>query len=327
MTGITIKGIGAYSPEMIITNDKLSEIVDTSDEWITSRTGIKERRISTGEDTSDIAIKAVNMALDRAEVKPEDVDLIIVATVTPDKFTPSVSCIVQKEVQAKNAIAFDINAACSGFIFALDIGISMMNTNKNIKNAVIVGSEVLSKIIDWNDRSTCVLFGDGSGAVVLSRDDSKKEKLYSSILKSEGEKGECLEIGANDVENPFVLGDNNKKNKKLEMVGSAVFKFASVAIVDSIQKLLVDNNLTLDDIEYVVPHQANYRIIDYAAKKLKVSTDKFYINLDRYGNTSSASIPLALNEMYEKGIIRRGMKIIMVGFGGGLTCGAVLIEL
>ncbi|MBU5487768.1 ketoacyl-ACP synthase III [Clostridium sp. MSJ-8] len=327
MKGINIKGIGAYSPEMIVTNDKLSEIVDTSDEWITSRTGIKERRISQGEDTSEVAIKAVNMALDRAQVKPEDVDLIIVATVTPDNFTPSVSCIVQKEVQAKNAVAFDINAACSGFIFALDIGISMMNSNKNIKNAVIVGSEVLSKIIDWNDRSTCVLFGDGSGAVVLSRDDSNEEKLYSSVLKSEGEKGECLEIGANDVENPFVLGDNNKKNKKLAMMGSAVFKFASVAIVDSIHHLLEENNLTLDDVEYIVPHQANYRIIDFAAKKLKISTDKFYLNLDRYGNTSSASIPLALNEMYENGLLKRGMKIIMVGFGGGLTCGAVLIEL
>lgn len=327
MKGIKIKSIGAYAPSLIVSNDHLSEIVDTSDEWIRERTGIIERRITTGEDTSEIATQAAKMALDRAKIDPSEIDVIIVATVTPDNYCPSVACMVQKNINATNAIAFDINAACTGFVFGMDIGYSMMKANDSYNNILIIGAETLSKVIDWEDRSTCVLFGDGGGAMVLSREEVSKEKYFSFNAKSVGEKGDCLRIGAEDVKNPFIKNNAELKNKKLVMNGGEVFKFATGAIYKSIEKVLNDSNLKIDDIDYIVPHQANYRIIEYTAKKLKIDVEKFYINLDRYGNTSSASIPIALNEMYEKNLFKENMKVILVGFGGGLTYGSALIEL
>lgn len=326
MKGIKIKGFGSYVPSNVVTNFDLSKIVDTSDQWITERTGIKERRISTGEDTSNLAIKAANAALDRAQISSEEIDLLIVATVTPDNFCPSVSCMVQKSIGASKAIAFDINAACSGFVFASNIAYSMMEANENINKALVIGAETLSKITNWEDRSTCVLFGDAAGSMILSREELKKEKLHYFDIKSVGEKGDCLKIGAEEVANPYVK-DNVEKYKKLEMNGGEVFKFATSVINKSIKKVLKDSNLSIEDIDYIVPHQANYRIIEYSAKKLQVDMNKFYINLDKYGNTSSASIPLALSEMQEKGLLKEGMKIISVGFGGGLTYGAALLEI
>ncbi|MGG7177814.1 beta-ketoacyl-ACP synthase III [Clostridium paraputrificum] len=326
MGEINIKAFGAYAPSHIVRNNDLVKIVDTSDEWISSRTGINERRISKGEDTSQIAVKAANKALDRAGIKGKDIDLIIVATITPDMFTPSVACLVQKEIGATKAMAFDINAACSGFIYGLQTTYSMMSYNQEFKNALVIGAETLSKIIDWDDRSTCVLFGDGGGAVVLSNSIDNIKKKVSFYSKSEGDKGEYLTAGAFDVINPYI-NESNIRNKKVEMNGREVFKFATTSIVDGVYKVLEQSNLTIKDIDYIVPHQANYRIIDYSAKKLKIKTEKFYTNLDRYGNTSSGSIPIALNEMYERGILKEGNKIIMVGFGGGLTYGAVLVEL
>lgn len=326
MEGINIKGFGASVPSKVISNYDLSEIVETSHDWIIERTGINERRISQGEDTSNLAIKAANIAIERANVKNEEIDLIVVATITPDMLTPSVACLVQKEIGANKAMAFDINAACSGFIYGLQVAYSMMNGNKAFKNVLVIGAEVLSKIVDWKDRSTCVLFGDGAGAVVLSREEIEKEKKVSFYALAEGDKGDALIAASFDVINPYVEKVNNR-NQKVSMNGREVFKFATSSIVEAINKVLEDSNLTLDDIDYIVPHQANYRIIDYSAKKLKVDTKKFYMNLDRYGNTSSASIPLALNEMYEKGMISSGKKLIMVGFGGGLTFGAMLVEL
>lgn len=325
MEEVSIKAFGAYAPSHIVSNDDLSKIVETNDEWIVERTGIKERRISEGEDTSNIAVKAANQALERANLKGEDIDLIIVATITPDKFTPSVACLVQKEIQAENAMAFDVSAACSGFIFALQSAYSMMKVTENFKNALVIGVETLSKIMNWEDRSTCVLFGDGGGAVVLSKEEGNGgiKEFYS---KSIGKKGDCLVVNAMPVLNPFVK-DNNTNYQKIFMNGGEVFKFATKVIVESIKKILEKSSLTIDDIDYIVPHQANLRIIDYAARKLKVDISKFYTNLERYGNTSSASIPLALNEMYEKNLLKKGHKIILVGFGGGLTYGAVLIEL
>lgn len=325
MEEVSIKAFGAYAPSRIVSNDDLSKIVETNDEWIVERTGIKERRISEGEDTSDIAVKAATKALERANLKGEDIDLIIVATITPDKFTPSVACLVQKEIQAENAMAFDVSAACSGFIFALQSAYSMMKVTENFKNALVIGVETLSKIMNWEDRSTCVLFGDGGGAVVLSKEEGNGgiKEFYS---KSIGKKGDCLVVDAMPVVNPFIK-DNNTNYQKISMNGGEVFKFATKVIVESIKKILEKSSLTIDDIDYIVPHQANLRIIDYAARKLKIDISKFYTNLERYGNTSSASIPLALNEMYEKNLLKKGHKIILVGFGGGLTYGAVLIEL
>lgn len=326
MQNIDIIGFGSYLPPLVVTNNDLSKIIDTSDEWIESRTGIKERRISEGEDTSMIAAKAAKLALQRANIEAQDIDLIVLATVTPDTFTPSVACLVQKEIGAKNAMAFDINAACSGFVYGLQVAYSMMEYNKGFKKTLVIGAETLSKMLNWEDRSTCVLFGDGAGAVILSNEENDKKKSLAFYSRSEGEKGDALYAGALDVINPYV-SKITEKHKKVTMNGKEVFKFASSAIVESINKVLEQSNLTLEDIDYIVPHQANCRIIEYAAKKMKVNLEKFYLNVDKMSNTSSASIPIALNEMYEKNMLSNGEKIILVGFGGGLTCGAVLIEL
>lgn len=322
MKEVIIGGVGKYTPSKIVTNKKLSEIIDTSDEWIYSRTGIKSRYISTGEDTSYMAARASTDAIEDANISPTDIDLIVLATCTPDMFTPSTACIVQSIIGAKNALAFDISAACSGFIYGLDVAKSLMKAN-NYNHALVIGAENLSKSVDWEDRSTCILFGDGAGAVVLSKSEDKG--LISSFCKSEGDKWECITIEGNDVDSPFV---ENKihRNSKLKMNGNEVFKFASSTIVNSINQILEDNNLTLEDIDYIIPHQANIRIIDYAAKKLNLPINKFYINIEKYGNTSAASIPLALSEMYEKNLLKKGNKIILVGFGAGLTYGATLIN-
>lgn len=326
MQDVSIKGFGAYAPTNTVSNYDLSNLVETSNEWIVDRTGIKERRISQGEDTSEIATKSAEMAIERAGISGEDIDLIIVATITPDMFTPSVACMVQKGIGAKNAMAFDVNAACSGFIYGMQIAYSMMECNSSFKNVLVIGAEILSKIVDWTDRSTCVLFGDGSGAVVLSRTEVEKKKNASFYSKSDGSKGDALTAAAVDVINPYVK-EIVTRNKKVEMNGQEVFKFAVTSIVNGIKTVLEDSNLTIDDIDFIVPHQANLRIIEFAAKKLKMDFNKFYVNLDRYGNTSSATIPMALNEMYENSLLKKGKKIIMVGFGGGLTFGAALIEL
>lgn len=322
MREVVISGIGAYAPSNVVTNEDLSSIVETSNEWIVDRTGISERRISTGEDTSSIATKAAKVAINRSLIKNEDLELIIVATITPDMCTPSVACMVQKELGATKATAFDVNAACSGFIYALQIAESMMKIH-NFKNALVIGAETLSKIVDWKDRGTCVLFGDGGGAAILTQ--SKNKGIINTFSKADGSKYESLIAGAFDVENPYAL-DVNPRNTKVQMKGGEVFKFATAAIVDAVKNVLLNTGYNLDDIKYIVPHQANLRIIDYAAKKLDVNKEKFYVNLDRFGNTSSASIPIALNEMFEKGLLKAEDKIILVGFGGGLTFGSALIK-
>ncbi|NFH88687.1 ketoacyl-ACP synthase III [Clostridium botulinum] len=319
---IKIGGVGGYLPSLVVTNDKISEFVDTNDEWIVERTGIKERRISEGENTSEIAVKAAKVALERAKIDSENLDLIIVATITPDMFMPSVACLVQKELNANNATAFDINVACSGFVFALETANSLMKS-LNYKNALVIGAETLSKVINWNDRGTCILFGDGGGAAVLVRDE--KNGIINSYLKTDGKKGDSLTIGALDFNTPFTK-ENFISNQYVEMNGREVFKFATSAIIKAIDGALEGTDICLDDIKYIVPHQANIRILDYVAKKLKIDINKFYTNLDKTGNTSSASVPLALNEVYEKGLLNEGDKILLVAFGGGLSYGATLLE-
>lgn len=322
MDNVVIAGVGKYIPSKVVTNDMLSQIVDTNDEWITSRTGIKQRHITTGENTSDIASKAALNALANANIDALDIDLIIVATCTPDMFTPATACIVQKNIGAKNAFAFDLSAACSGFIYGINVAKSMMKQN-NIKKSLVIGAETLSKALDWKDRSTCVLFGDGAGAAVLSLDEG--EGIIDIICNSKGAKWENLTIGAKDIDNPYV-DEVTIFNPYLQMNGGEIFKFATVTMVKLIKEILKQNNLTLDDIDYIVPHQANERIIQFAAKKLDISMDKFYININEYGNTSAASIPIAISEMEEKSLLKKGDKIIAVGFGAGLTSGACLIE-
>lgn len=325
INGIRFTGIGSSVPEKIIKNDDLSNIVETSDEWISSRTGIKERRISVDQNTSELAAEAALRALENAGLKAEEVDLIVVATITPDGFMPSTACLVQDKIGAINATAFDINAACSGFIYAINTAAALIHAGQ-YKNAIVIGAEVLSKILDWTDRNTCVLFGDGAGAIVLTAGDVTN-KLYIE-LGSDGSKGEVLACPAVPVRNVFIGNTETDKETDsfITMNGKEVFKFAVKVIASSIANILKESGLTMEDIKYVVPHQANYRIIESAAKKLEVKDSKFYLNLNKYGNTSGASIPLAMDEMERKGLIEKGDKLILVGFGGGLTWGATLIE-
>ncbi|WP_294156498.1 beta-ketoacyl-ACP synthase III [uncultured Clostridium sp.] len=322
MSNVEIAGIGAYTPSLAVTNDDISRLVETNDEWIVKMTGIKERRISEGEDTSEMAAKAALSALKRADVDPKDLDLIIVATISPDMFIPSTACLVQSILGADDAACFDISVACSGFVYAMEIAQSMMKS-MNYKNALIVGSETLSKVINWHDRSTCILFGDGAGAAVLKR--TEEEGIIKSYLRSEGRKGDALTIGAADFNTPFAK-ESVEKDRHVVMNGGEVLRFAVGAIADGVKKLLEDTGTSIDEVKYIVPHQANIRIIQSAAKKLHLDMDKFYVNIDKYGNTSSASVPIALNEMYEEGLIKKGDKLILVAFGGGLTYGSSIIK-
>ncbi|MGL5067271.1 MAG: beta-ketoacyl-ACP synthase III [Sarcina sp.] len=315
-------GVGAYAPNNVVSNQDLQKIVDTSDDWIKSRTGIRERRISTSEQTSDLAAKAAKVALEMANINVEDIDYIIVATITPDNYTPSTASMVQDKIGAINASAIDINAACTGFMYAMEIADSLIKTGA-YKNILIVGAETLSKILDWNDRSTCVLFGDGAGAAILTRTEEKG--IQAIITGSDGSKGSSLVAENLALSNPFVENCESP-NPYITMNGGEVFKFATRIMESSIIKVLNKGGVSLQEVDYIIPHQANYRIIEHVSKKLKLDISKFIINLDRYGNTSGASIPIALAEAVELGKIKKGDKIVLVGFGGGLTWGSVLIE-
>lgn len=320
----TIIGTGRYLPEQVVTNHDLANIVETSDEWITSRTGIKQRRISTGENTSDLAYKAGLKALEKAELGADALDLIICATITPDSFMPSVACMVQDLLGAKNAVAFDLSAACTGLVYAVATATSFIESGM-FQTILVIGAETLSKVMDWTDRGTCVLFGDGAGAVVLQAS-NQKHGIRSMHMISDGSKQDYLYLPALAVSNPFVDSEAKKVPPYISMKGQEVFKFAVRTISDLIQKVLVKADLEKDDIRYVVAHQANYRIIEQAAKFAGISLDKFFVNLDQYGNTSAATIGIALDEMNEKNMLEPGDKIILIGFGGGMTSGAILVE-
>ncbi|GAA0726384.1 ketoacyl-ACP synthase III [Clostridium malenominatum] len=330
MVEVQIIGTGSYLPERVLTNEEISKVVETDDEWIRSRTGIGERRISTGENTSDIAAKAAFAALENADLTPEEIDLIIVATATPDCYTPATACIVQNIIGAKNAVCFDISAACSGFIYGLNIAEQFLRGG-SMKNALVIGAETLSKILDWNDRGTCVLFGDGAGAAVVKA--GKEKGILANHMGSDGRGSNLLKCNAAPVEinNPIlrkeVLGDRvTGSTGYLFMEGKEIFKFAVKVMEETIEKLLEKAKLNIDDIDYIIPHQANLRIIDYTIKKLNIDKEKFYVNLQNYGNTSGGSIPIALDEMNKKGLLRKGQNILMVGFGGGLTWGGTLVK-
>lgn len=322
-----IIGTGSYAPEHVVTNDDLSKIVDTSDEWISSRTGIKERRISTGEGTVDLSVKASIMAIENSGISAEDIDMIIVATTSPDNLFPSTACEVQAKIGAVNAFAYDIYAACTGFIYGVNNAFQYIRSGQ-CKNVLVIGAEVLSKFLDWTDRNTCVLFGDAAGAAIISR--SEEKGIYTVFSASDGRLGNALSCKALPVNNPFASMQNASLSDaaygKLNMNGREVFKFATRVMVESIDKVLKDSGIYINDIKYIVPHQANQRIIEATAKKYDLDINKFYTNLDRFGNTSSASIPNALDEMAKKELLKKGDKIIIVGFGAGLTWGAALVE-
>lgn len=321
MENISVKGLGSYSPEDSIDNEYIGRFVETSDEWIVERTGIKRRRLSRGEDTSDMARKAAEKALEDAGISPEEIGLLIVATVTPDNFVPSTASLLQETLGAKNAICFDLVAACSGFIYGIDLASKYMQ-GSDIRYALIVGAETLSKIVDWEDRNTCVLFGDGAGAAVLEK--GEKKGILASYLGSKADVGKSLYMPARPVSN--ILAKSEKSEQFLQMNGREVFKFAVGILPKCIRKVLEAGGMSIEDIDYIVPHQANYRIISSVADKIGLPPEKFFMNLEQVGNTSAASIGLALDEMKQKGLLKRGMKIILAGFGGGLTWGALLIE-
>jgi len=316
-----IIGTGSYVPHTALSNDDISKFVETDDEWITQRTGIRNRHISKGENTSDLAYEASLEAIKKAGISPAEIDLIIVATISADSFMPAVANIVQKRLNIENAMSFDINVACSGFVYALSIAKSLMDSGK-FRYALVVGAEVLSKLTDWTDRNTCILFGDGSGAVVLE-DFSDSHLLYAKCT-AQPDMNNVLYTGGMPVINPLLKQEPD--NYCIAMNGQEVFRFAVDVITESISTLLEETKISLEDIDYIVCHQANHRIIKKVAKDLDLDESSFYVNLEEYGNTSAASIPIALDEMNQKGLLKQDMKIIFVGFGAGLTWGCTLIK-
>jgi 3-oxoacyl-[acyl-carrier-protein] synthase-3 len=319
-----ITGTGVCVPEKIVTNYDLEKTIETSDEWITTRTGIKQRCIADSTTAvSDLSTEAARRAIEDAGIDPVDIDLIIIATVTPDMLFPSTACIVQKNIGAVNAAGFDIEAGCTGFIYALTVANSFIQSGV-YKNVLVIGAEVLSKIIDWNDRSTCVLFGDGAGAVVLSAMD--QPGLLSNYIKSDGRGGDLLYVPAGGSKLPTSAETVEQKLHYVRMNGNEVFKFAVRIIGEAVETALKKAGLGLSDIDFLIPHQANQRIVDAAVKRLMISRDKVYVNLDRYGNMSSASIPVALDEAKAKGLIKTGDTVVLVGFGAGLTWGANVLR-
>jgi 3-oxoacyl-[acyl-carrier-protein] synthase III len=315
---VSITGLGTYAPDRILDNDELAELVDTSDEWIMERTGIKERRIAAPEQAmTDLALPAARIALDRAGVNPEELDLIIVATVTPDMMFPTTGSLLGDLLPAPNAAAYDLLAGCTGFVYALAQAHAMVSAGLS-KKALVVGGDVLSKILDWTDRSTIVLFGDGAGAVVLERVDDGG--FLGFELGADGGGGEHLWLpgsGSRKFENPDGL---------VKMNGREVFKFATRVMVSSAEALLDEVGKTVDDVDVYVPHQANVRIIDYATKKLGIPQEKVVVNVEKYGNTSSGSIPLALADAEREGRLAEGSTVLMTGMGAGLTWGSALME-
>jgi 3-oxoacyl-[acyl-carrier-protein] synthase-3 len=316
---------GSCVPDLILDNKYFEKIVDTNDEWIKSMTGIEERRVTDeATATSDIATKAAQNAMDKAGISPEEIDLIIVATVTPDMAFPSTACIVQKNIGAVNAAAFDIEAACSGFIYGMTIADSFIRSGV-YKTILVIGAETLSKITDYTDRNTCVLFGDGAGAVILSETE-EDYGILGSHIGANGAAGHLLTQPGGGSRMPATEQTIRDGMHLIKMDGAEVYKFATKIMGEAAEKALGSCGLTKGDIDYLIPHQANIRIIDSAVKRLKISKDKVYININKYGNTSAASIAIALDEANEKGCMKDGDIVVLVGFGGGLTWGSSVIR-
>ncbi|HOV68734.1 MAG TPA: beta-ketoacyl-ACP synthase III [Clostridia bacterium] len=312
-----IIGTGRELPGRMVTNDDLSKIVDTSDEWIFSRSGIKTRYISTGESALELGAGAARKALDDAGVRPEDLDLIICSTMQGDHCTPSLGCEIQSQLGA-GCPAFDVNAACSGFIYALDIASGYFAAGR-AKRVLVVSVDMMSRLLDWTDRTTCVLFGDGAGAVVLAEGDN----LLTSFITAKGD-SQYLKISFKYADNPFCIGSD--ASPYLYMDGREIFRFAVSALAEDIQRCIREAGITPEMVSWVIPHRANSRIIDSAAVKSGITREKFYLNLDKYGNTSSASIPIGLDELARSGKLIRGQLLIMSAFGGGLTTGGCVIR-
>ena len=323
---VTIAGTGSYLPEKILTNDDLSKFVDTSDEWIVTRTGIKERRIAADDEfTSHLGAKAAEKALEQAGIAAEDIDLIIVATITPDTLTPATACYVQQQIGAHKAVAFDVSAACSGFLYAMKIAKNFIMGGAS-KNALIIGAEKLSSFINWEDRTTCVLFGDGAGAAVLRSAEDGEGQILSTDIGTDGKQTHLLNIPGGGSACPITIENADERLATLAMLGKEVFKHAVTRMKNSANTVIERAGLKAEDIAIVIPHQANLRIIDAIASRLDVANERVFVNLHKYGNTSAAAIAIALDEAHRTGEIKKGDKVVMVAFGAGLTWAAAAIE-
>jgi 3-oxoacyl-[acyl-carrier-protein] synthase III len=320
-----VTGWGMAVPEKVLTNEDIAQFVDTTDEWIKSRTGIEQRRIAHNEQTTaSLATDAAKKALQMANLPPSRLDLIIVSTSSPEHIFPATACLVQDRIGADHAGAFDLLAACTGFIYALNMAAQAIRSG-SIQNALIIGSETLSRIIDWEDRNTCILFGDGAGAFVLQASDTPGGVL-SAVMRSDGSGADLLTLPGGGSRHPTTTDTVQQGLHFIQMNGREVFRFATRVMAQATEEVVTASNLILADIDLIIPHQANYRIIEAAARGLKLPLDKFIINLERYGNTSTASIPIAACEAIQQGRLKAGEHVVFVGFGAGLTWGSIAVQ-
>ena len=324
--GIRIRSIAHYVPDRILTNHDLEQMVDTSDEWIRTRTGIRERHLAAPDQaTSDLATEAARRALERANLSADELDLIVIATATPDHFFPSTACLVQRNLGTRGQACFDMEAACPGFVYALQVARGTMMA-MDYRYSLVVGAETLSRVTDWTDRNTCVLFGDGAGAVILERSSDTEDAFLSAFLGGDGSLADLLVqpgCGSRNPASPEVL---ERKDQFLKMKGRDVFKHAVLGMQESALIALEKAGLRADDLDWVVPHQANIRIIEATRERLGIPKEKVYVNIDRYGNTSAASIPIALSEMSARGLLQKGHRVLLVAFGAGFTWGATVLR-
>lgn len=319
-----ISQVAHYLPKKIVTNDDLVQQMDTSDEWIRSRTGIRQRHVATDETTSELASQVAKKLLEKSQLDASDIDFIIVATITPDASMPSTAAMVQAAIGAKKAFAYDLVAACSGFVFALSTAEKMLASGV-YKRGLVIGAETLSRSVDWSDRSTAVLFGDGAGGVLLEA--CEQPSFLAEILRTDGGRGTSLTAGIDQKETPF--STQSRQQPFIQMEGRAIFEFATRDVTATMAELLEQADMTVDCVDYFLLHQANIRILDKMARKLGVAREKFPANMDKYGNTSAASIPILLSECVESGMLRLdgSQTVLMAGFGGGLTWGTLLLQL
>lgn len=320
-----ITAVAHFVPDKVLSNFDLEKMVDTSDEWIITRTGIRERRILENGASSDMAVEAIKNLLKIRNISPEEIEIIITATVTPDMLFPPTATIIQRKIGAKNAWGFDMEAACSGFLYALITGAQFIETG-NYKKVLVVGSDKMSSITDYTDRNTCILFGDAAGVVLLEPSEDESVGILDHIFYCDGNGEEFLHMKAGGSLNPPTHETVDKKWHYIYQDGKAVFKVAVVGMADVSEEILKKNNLTGDDIDYFVPHQANLRIIDAAAKRLGIDYSKVMINIDKYGNTTAATIPLCLSEWWQAGKLKKGNTLVLASFGAGYTWGAILLK-
>ncbi len=319
-----ISGLGAYLPQQIVTNDDLAKKIDTSDEWIVSRTGIKQRHIIAPEEsTSDLAANAAIQALADAHLNADELDMILLATLTPDMMMPSTACQVQGKIGASNAAAVDLGAACSGFLYGLSIADQFIHSG-SMKHILVIGTETMSRFLDWSDRTCCVLFGDGAGAAILSRSETKSIHHFHLGANGQPPKEWLMLVGSGSVRPLLTVGTAGLDY--ITMNGKAIFRFGSDILIDIIRKSLESTNQSIDDIDLIIPHQANRRIVEYACDKAKIPFEKFYLNIDRRANTSSATIPIAMVDAIGDGKLHRGDSIILASFGAGLTWGGMVLD-